>query len=605
MRDQVEEVKSKTDIVSLIGDSVKLTKAGKHFKGLCPFHSEKTPSFTVSPELQIYKCFGCGEAGDVFNFLEKYEGMEFSEALKFLADRAGVELIKNKNFASGEKEILYQINALAAKFYHYLLLNHAVGKESLEYVMKTRGLLRETIETFQVGFAPENQNALVSYLVSKKKYKPEDLQKAGVAVALSGRYVDRFRGRIIFPLIDHRGNSVGLAGRIMPGPKSQKLAKYINSPETLIYHKSSMLYGLNITRSEIKKSKFAVVTEGELDMISSYQCGIRNVVAIKGSALTEEQVRILSRLTSNIILALDSDLAGDSAARRGIAIAQKLGMNIKVAKLGQYKDPDDAARADPEGLKNAIKNSINIWDFLIESIFAKHEAHSGEGKAIISREVIPVLASIEDKIVQSHYATLVGTRLGVSVETVLSQVGSGNAEVPKATTQKPEPRQLSRRELLERDLLYLGFNSKPDLLLQSKVSDLITGHSASRLLQALEEYLLTTDRFDAALYLKSLPDELGRSFSEMMLDAKEEEQTIEQVLHEFEDTYFQLVLLNHKLRLEELTAKMNLQEKNKDKIGLKETKAEYAKLMEQSVFFRSKAYSPAKDLGLGGVVNSN
>ena len=393
-QDQIEEVKAKTDIVSIITEHVELKKAGRNYKGLCPFHSEKTPSFMVSPELQIFKCFGCLESGDVISFLQKHEGMDFPEALKYLADRAGVKLIQRQFKGSGEKEKLFEINALAAKFYNYILLSHKVGKPALDYLIKERGLKLETIKTFNIGFSPNVPLALKKFLIDKKKYSYQDLEKAGIVYRRGSGVVDRFKGRIIFPLFDHRGNNIGLAGRILPSIKTEA-GKYINSPETEIYHKSKVLYGLNLVRRDIKKENSAVVVEGELDMISSWQAGVKNTVAIKGTALTEDQVRLLNRFCNVFILALDSDAAGDKAARRSIALAQDQGVEVKVARLGKYKDPDDMARKALGEYKKALEKAQGVWDFLVDLIFSKYDETSGTGKAKISKEIIPVLAEMQ------------------------------------------------------------------------------------------------------------------------------------------------------------------------------------------------------------------
>ena len=291
MNDQVAEVKAKTDIVSIISERIELKKAGRNYKANCPFHGEKTASFMVSPELQIFKCFGCSEAGDVFSFLEKFEGMEFPEALKYLADRAGVKLTRGTFGDSTEKEQLIEINTQTLKFYNYMLTNQPVGKRALDYLLKDRGLKMEIIKEFQLGYSPENSYPLSNFLIGKKKFSPKMIEMAGIGLPSGQNIYDRFNGRVIFPLFDHRGNPIGFAGRVLPWDK-RDTGKYINSPETPLYHKSSVLFGLNLTRPLIKKKKVAIVVEGELDLISSYQAGIKNVVAIKGSALTEDQVRL-------------------------------------------------------------------------------------------------------------------------------------------------------------------------------------------------------------------------------------------------------------------------------------------------------------------------
>src|SRR5258706_4793904 len=248
MRDQVEEVKQKIDIVDIISEYVTLKKAGSNFKGLCPFHSEKSPSFMVNPELQIFKCFGCGESGDVYTFLEKYEGMDFPETLKYLADKVGVVLQNIQKVQKDDKERLYEVNNLVHRFYQYMLTSHVQGKPALEYLTKLRGLSMETIKTFEIGYAPDDYSGLEKVFVRKKRATSQELEKLGLVFMHNGRPTDRFRGRVMFPLYDHRGNLQGFAGRILPELDKGNVGKYINSPETILYKKSHGLFGLWFTR---------------------------------------------------------------------------------------------------------------------------------------------------------------------------------------------------------------------------------------------------------------------------------------------------------------------------------------------------------------------
>ena len=519
-QDQIEEVKTKTDIVSIVTEHVELKKAGRNYKGLCPFHSEKTPSFMVSPELQIFKCFGCGESGDAISFLQKHEGMDFPEALKYLADRAGVKLIQRQFKGSGEKEKLFEINALAAKFYNYILLKHKVGKPALDYMIKERGLKLETIKEFNIGFSPNVPLALKKYLIDKKKYSYQDLEKAGIVYRRGSGAVDRFRGRIIFPLFDHRGNNIGLAGRILPSIKTEA-GKYINSPETEVYHKSKVLYGLNLVRRDIKKENAVVVVEGELDMISSWQSGVKNTVAIKGTALTEDQVRLLNRFCNEFILALDSDAAGDKAARRSIALAQDQGVEVKVARLGKYKDPDDMARKAPGEYKKALKKAQSVWDFLVDLIFSKYDETSGAGKSKISREIIPILAEISDEIVQAHYIEKVARKLGVPRDAVADQTRKTKAV---ATTGTPKiaiptkPKIQPRRELLEERLLALAFQSDPKIISERKIFSLCAAPLTMRIAEEYGQYAKGKKEFDQSDFAASLPKELVQGFADMILE---------------------------------------------------------------------------------------
>jgi len=519
MADQIAEVKLKTDIVPLIGERIELKKAGRNFKALCPFHSEKTPSFMVSPELQIFKCFGCQISGDCFAFLEKYEGMEFGEALRYLAEKAGVKLEPIRGQAAGEKEKIYAINNLTSRFYQYFLHSHPVGKVALSYLLKERGLKPATIEEFSLGFAPDNPLALKKFLIDKKKFSPKEIENAGIGYPQGGYFLDRLRGRVIFPLFDHRGNVVGFAGRILPTDPKQDMAKYINTPETPAYHKGSLLYGLHLNKQNIKGKHTAIVVEGELDAISSWQAGIKNVVAIKGSALTEDQVRLLSRFARKAILCLDTDIAGDAAAKRGVMIAQDQGLEVKVAQLKGYKDPDDAARENPEALKEALIKAVGIWDFLIDSVFARFDKKSGEGKAKISREVVPILNLISDKIVQAYYVGEVAKRLEVSEEAVEEQVerkqeGQKVEEGP-AFTEAPEGK--GRRELLEERLLSLGFRYDEALLQDKKLADLIKTPLALRIWEEYLAFRLKHKKFEISRFAKVVPEELFEGFAEMVL----------------------------------------------------------------------------------------
>ena len=508
---QVEEVKSKIDIVSVIGEHVQLTKAGSNFRGLCPFHSEKSPSFMVSEELQIYKCFGCGEGGDVFTFLEKYEGMEFPEALKYLADKAGVKLVARAGDNSSEKEILYEINNLAAKFYNFLLVSHPIGKVALNYLQEDRKINIDSIKTFNIGFAPANKNVLSDFLSKKKKINLKDIEKAGL-ISLKGQGVyDRFNGRLIFPISDHRGNVIALAGRLMP-PEKKTVGKYINSPETPIYHKSSSLYGINITKEFIKKEGFAVVVEGEIDLIASFQIDIKNIVAIKGSAFTEGQARLLARYTKEVVLALDSDFAGVAASIRGIKILEDAGFEIRVAKLGKYKDPDEAAHANPDFYKEKISHAVPVWDFIIDAVVAKYDKETAAGKKSISAELTPILAGITNKIVQEHYINMLAKALEASVEAVTSEVEKINVpnENIKEEIVNTISNSKSNKEAREESLVSLILKIKPELLKDARLVTLISTPILQRL---IKEYNGNP---------KDLPKELFDKFGELILSVETE-----------------------------------------------------------------------------------
>lgn len=554
---QIEEVKSKVDIVSLLSEYLELKKAGRNYKANCPFHGEKSPSFMVSPELQMYKCFGCSKSGDIFTFLQEHEGMEFGEALKYLADKVGVKLISFKNDNSSEKEKIVEINNSALNFYEYVLLTHSQGKKALEYLLKDRGLKIETIKKFQIGYSPESFDALPKYLTEKKGYKFNELEKAGILIGSGSRAFDRFRGRVIFPLFDHRGLVIGFAGRILPWVP-QDMAKYINSPETPAYYKSKVLYGLDITKGEIRAEKYAIVVEGELDMISSYQAGIKNVIAIKGSALTEDQIRLIGRFAKKIVLCLDSDFAGDEAAKRGAILAENLGFEVKVARLVGYKDPDDMARGDPEGYKKAIEDSIGIWDFLIDLTIKKYDVGTGEGKAKISSEIIPLISLIQDNIVKAHYIEILSRKLSVPVEAVTDEINKqiNGKQKDNLSDLIVTKLQKNRKQLLEERLLINAITTDPKVVLNKDIKVLFSSAFPLRILDELEKYLNVNSKFDLSKFSNTLPKELISGFSEIVLENSEDE--------EMDNIINELKIVNLRHKMEELGAKIRESENDND-----------------------------------------
>lgn len=543
MSNEIEEIKRRIDIVSLISRYVPLKKAGRNFKALCPFHSEKTPSFFVSPERQIWHCFGaCNEGGDIFKFLMKIENIDFGEALRELAKEAGVKITSYKPSPEEKRrQILYEINHLAAEFYHYLLLNHPVGKRALDYVFG-RGIKKESLEKFKIGYAPSSWDSLIKFLVNKKGYRLEDLAKVGLIIRGRGFY-DRFRDRIVFPLKDHRGNICGFSGRVLQS--DVKEAKYINTPETLLYHKSLLLYGLFENKQEIKNKDEVILVEGEFDMISSWQAGVENVVAIKGSALTPQQVEILSRLTKNLVFALDADAAGSEAIKRGVEVAENYGMVMKAIKIEGGKDPDEIAQKNPEEWRKMVKEAVGIYDFFLDFVFLKYNWQTAEGKRKIGQEMIPILARISDAIVQSHYVRVLAQRLEVEEEAILTQIEKINNLKEKREKFIPvfSSTTKERREVLEEYLLSLGLQSNNwQWLVKRKVVKLVKTPRLLRILEVLIQYLKKYKRFKSERLAKLLPPELEEGFNRLYLidlgeileDSEETEKEFKKILSELE-----------------------------------------------------------------------
>jgi DNA primase len=562
--DQLEEIKRKIDIVELISRYVPLKKAGQNFKALCPFHQEKTPSFIVSPERQIFKCFGCDRGGDIFKFLMLYENMEFPEALRTLAKQAGVVLRDYQPSQSGRlKEKLFEINNLTSEFFHWVLLKSKIGQRALEYV-RARGVTRKSIEIFKLGYAPNSWESLQKFLL-KRGYSLEEMEQAGLIIKgeKGRRFYDRFRVRLMFPLRDHRGNVAGFAGRLLePGTTR---AKYINTPETPVYIKGDLLYGLDITRQAVKKEDLAIVVEGEFDAISSFQTGVENVVAIKGSALTENQVKLLKRFTENIALALDRDVAGDAAARRGIEIADAAGLNIKVVQIEGGKDPDEVAQKNPRLWQKLVKNAVPVYDFFLDSALSRFDQKTAEGKKKIGQELLPILAQISDEIVKSHYLQKLARYLKVNEEVLrvaLGKLAKRKLEVIDSELEVEE-RKKSRREVLEEYFLSLvlqGINLAP-ISLETKTIDLRTP-VLRRIFGKLQDFLSREKTFTISAFVKTLPAELVEVVDRLYLsDLGKIAQDVRLLKREIEGTEEKLEKLTLQEKLTELSGKIKEAEK--------------------------------------------
>ena len=415
----VEEIKSKLGVEEVVSSYLQLQRAGKNFKAKCPFHNEKTPSFIVNPERQIWHCFGCGEGGDIFTFVMKIEGLEFRNALKLLAERAGVKL-DNVNYGnSGKKSRLFEIVEVSGKFYEECI-KIKTGKKASEY-LRSRGLSKNIIEKFQLGYAPESWDLLSKFL-KNKNYKEDEIFSAGMTVKKDrGGYYDRFRGRIMFPINNISGQTAGFSSRVMPGD-DESHAKYINTPETIIYNKSGILYGLDKAKIAIRENDLCILVEGNMDVIASFQAGVENTVAVSGTALTFEQLRIIKRYTDNIAFSFDTDSAGIKAVDKGVGMALQEGMNISVIMVPEGKDPADCVQSDPTLWKNAVKNPKQIMEFYFESVFTKYNASEVEGKKKIGEELLEIISKISNKIEQAHYLQVLSEKLNIDEKVLLENL---------------------------------------------------------------------------------------------------------------------------------------------------------------------------------------
>ncbi len=411
--DAVEEIKSRLSIEDVVSEYVQLKRAGRNWRGLSPFTSEKTPSFMVSPEKQIWHDFSSGKGGNMFSFIMEVEGVDFKGALEVLARKAGVDLeqYRTSSRKSGpDKERLYQLLDAAAKFYQ---VHFSKNKIALEYVLKTRQFSKETALTWRLGYAPNNGTALIDY-AKKQGFTDQEIKQAGLdARNYKGGQQDMFRGRLMIPLQDSVGRIIGFTARLLDDSQPNA-PKYINTPQTVLYDKSRHVYGLHNAKETIRKSKFVILVEGNLDVIASHQAGVKQVVATAGTALTEPHLKALSRFTGDIRLCFDADQAGVAATERAIPIASKTKVSLSIIELPSGKDPDELIKQDAKLWEKAISNNEYALDWLVKRYSKTLDISSAAGKREFSDVLLPVVRSLSDEVERDHYLNLIASKINVS-----------------------------------------------------------------------------------------------------------------------------------------------------------------------------------------------
>lgn len=445
MNSVVPDIKSRINIVDLIGEYVRIQKTGANWKALCPFHHEKSPSFMINEEKQIWHCFGCGKGGDVFGFLMEIESIDFKEALKILSEKTGVELprFSNKRQETEDKDDrkkVLEILELATKFYEKQLWDGAGKVKILDY-LKKRGLKEETIKEFRLGYAPSGWDNLMKFL-SGRGYKIEEIANTGLLVSKnnnlqsvisnSGKeknpnygllitgYYDRFRDRITFPVMDAMGQVVGFSARVAPGGDESQ-AKYVNTPETSVYHKSRVLYGLSRAKQDIKKKNSVVIVEGNMDVIAAHQAGIKNTVAVSGTALTEEQVDMLKRYANKIKMLFDMDSAGEKATERSAEICFQKDINVSVVMLPEGKDAAELVQKDAEKFIKSVDEEIPVMEYFFRQSFKKYDKDKIEDKKIIASQLLNIIKNFGNAIEKNHWIRKLSQKLDVS-ENVLIEI---------------------------------------------------------------------------------------------------------------------------------------------------------------------------------------
>ena len=414
---QVEEIKNNLDITEVISNYIDLKQLGSNFKARCPFHNEKTASFMVSKEKQIWHCFGCDKGGDIISFLQEYEGISFREALTILAEKANIALPEYSGQKKEDYKRMYEINKLTSEFYEKKLKeNNKVVKKVKEY-LTNRKITEESIEKWQLGLSGESWDELYNYL-KNKEYEEEEILKAGLILKKrDGQgYVDRFRKRLMFPLRDTQGRTVAFTSRTLVNIAYQEEefgGKYINSPQTVIYDKSKILYGWSLAKDALRQKKYIIIVEGNMDAIAASQTKANNVLAVSGTALTKEQIKLIKRYTDNIIFAFDGDNAGSRAVLRGISLGWQEEMNLKVLILPAGKDPADIIKENEDNWYRLLKDSLPVMDYYFQRILAGVDLERADHKKIAVQKLLPIIKFLKNNIEQVHYLKILEKKLDI------------------------------------------------------------------------------------------------------------------------------------------------------------------------------------------------
>ena len=564
----IQEIKDRLNIVEVIGSYIQLKQAGVNWKANCPFHNEKTASFNVNPSRQIWHCFGCNEGGDVFSFVQKHEHLDFVETLKLLADRAGVTLPDRRQEDVGlkdQKERLLRVNTFAAKFYHSVLLGPD-GAAARAY-LKRRGITDATIATWQIGYAPEGYQVLEKPLLAKGARR-EDLVAAGVSVQGERGTYDRFRGRITFPIFNQQGHVVGFSARILVD--DGKSAKYINSPESPIYHKGSTIFGLSFARNAIIQSGEVVVVEGQMDCIKPQQAGFLNTVATSGTAFTEDHLRILKRFATTIFFAFDQDEAGQKALYKSGQMALRLGFGVRVIQYAGAKDPDELISKSPELWREAISKAVWFVDFFLQRAETEFATRSLEQRKFISTTVVPLIGLLGDSLERDYYIKKLEEEFGLegsTVRTIVQGIGAPIASTGVSRAAEGVEGGLEQVPTMEKTILgALSVKEFKELFVgEGKIEDFTHPHA-----RELAGYLMEA---------QPVPDRLQSLAREAEFVVESQSQNDGEKVNSFtnlQKTFYTFRLLSLKTALQNITPLMRQAERSGNVDALRELQRQFA-----------------------------
>lgn len=518
--DFIEELKSNADIVDFVSDYIELQKSGNRYKGLCPFHSEKTPSFFVNPDNNFYHCFGCGAGGDLINFVMEIENLTFAETIKLLAERSGMELpdlSDTQRRRYKEREKLFALNKLAAKFYNYLLTEKEIGNKALEY-LKKRDIDQNDINKFQIGYAADEWQLLLNFL-KKRDFSLDLIHKAGlITKGKNNSYYDKFRNRVIFPIYNNRGEVIAFGGRILEMEAEDYGPKYLNSPETAIFSKKKNLYGLHLAKDAIRKKNSCIIMEGYTDIIQAHKKGFENSIASLGTAFTEEQAKLIKRYAEKAYIAYDADTAGNMATLRGLDILSDTGIDVKVIQLAEGNDPDDLLRKEgAEIFSEYLAEALSLVDFKIEMIIKDKDLTEPGVRIKVLKSIIKLIAEIEDELKREIYLERAAEKTSFKAEVLAKEVKKEVEKIKSRNYRKDIEKnnseskkvdlntQISYYQKIEEQIL-AHYITKPEL--REKISEILTPDDFSGRAAQLADRLFKGRVISASVNNDSIKDEL-------------------------------------------------------------------------------------------------
>lgn len=584
--DAKDEVKQRLSVEEVISDYLELRRAGRNFKAISPFSNERTPSFMVSPEKQIWHDFSSNKGGDIFSFVMEVEGVDFREALEILAKKANVDLSQYQNQHSGAtaqlKKRLLEAHQLAVQFYHIHL---SKSPRALNYVKEGRKFTPETIRKWQLGYSPEDGKSLYVFL-KKRGLSEQELSKAGLITKRRDGWGDMFRGRIMIPLSDGQGNVVGFTARLLKDDKNAP--KYFNTPQTLIYDKGRQVFGLHHAKDAIRKADNTVLVEGNLDVIASHQVGVANVVAAAGTAMTADHLRSLNRLSPNVYLAFDADQAGLAATERAIPIAQSVGIDLRVVSLPEgVKDPDELIQSDPSAWKRVVKAADDATTWILRRYEEQFDKSTAEGKRQLSTKALGVIKGLQDPVEREHHLKVLATELDVSVGSLVNKLNQSKTKIfakktPKITTATPD------ETAYEDDLLALNaeFPDVRDSLLQIKDYALTTQKREA--VKAALLYIQPHERLSEVSATSLKIDENYVKILSLTAEEKYASWNPADIMAEAMALARRIVIKNKEQYKNQLTAEIRDAESRGDFKKVAELLNTYQKSLNQGVHFASK-----------------